>query len=78
MPLQCLAAMAERALRENFQKQLFVVNYGMKFLMIVEGLTYSLKHAMGQLLSFHFILLGSGPVRREGAFHFTEIISWSS
>lgn len=78
MPLQCPAAMAERALREYFQKQLFVVNYGMKLLMIVEGLSYSLKHAMGQLLSFHFTLLGSGPVRRGGAFRFTEIIYWSS
>ena len=59
MPLQCPAAMAERALREYFQKQLFVVNYGMKLLMIVEGLSYSLKHAMGQLLSFHFRLKSS-------------------
>ena len=63
-PAQCPAAMAEHALREYFQKQLFVVSYGMKFLMITEGLIYSVKHEMGQLLSFHFTLLGSGPVRR--------------
>ena len=56
--------MAEHALREYFQKQLFVVSYGMKLLMITEGLIYSVKHEMGQLLSFHFTLLGSGPVRR--------------
>ena len=76
--LQCPASMAERALREYFQKQLFVVNYGMKLMMTAEGLIYSLKHEMGQLLSFHFTLVGSGPVRRGGAFRFTQIISWSS
>ena len=76
--LQCPAAMTEHALREYFQKQLFVVNYGMKLMMIAEGLIYSLKYEMGQLLSFHFTLLGSGPVRRGGAFRFTQIISWSS
>ena len=32
----------------------------------------------GQLLTFHFTLLGSGPVRRGGASHFTQMISWSS